>query len=98
MVWTPLLRHLRSDTRAPANSIANTAASSASPRYATSKRVGLLVLQRLATDSRAELDYVRMVGNSECAGINRHVVGDERALRERRTASPSWPQVLQAAP
>src|SRR5882762_3733057 len=29
MVWTPPVRHSRSDTRAPANSIANTAASSA---------------------------------------------------------------------
>ena len=28
---------------------------------------------------------------SGCAGINRHVVGDERALRERRKATPSWP-------
>ena len=26
---------------------------------------------------------------------NRHVVGDERALEERRTATPSWPRVLQ---
>ena len=26
---------------------------------------------------------------------NRHVVGDERALQERRTATPSWPRVLQ---
>jgi hypothetical protein len=25
-----------------------------------------------------------MTGNTECAGINRHVVGDERALQERR--------------
>jgi ribosome modulation factor len=25
----------------------------------------------------------RMVGNPKCAGINRHVVGDERALQER---------------
>ncbi len=24
-----------------------------------------------------------------CAGINRHVVGDERALQERRPANPS---------
>ena len=24
-----------------------------------------------------------------CAGINRHVVGDERALQERRSANPS---------
>ncbi len=31
------------------------------------------------------------VGASESAGINRHVVGDERALRERRVANPSWP-------
>ena len=29
-------------------------------------------------------DSVRMVGYSECAGINRHVVGDERALQERK--------------
>ena len=27
--------------------------------------------------------------------MNRHVVGDERALRERRAANPSWPRVLQ---
>src|SRR5439155_19852663 len=40
----------------------------------------------------------RLVGNPECAGINRHVVGDERALQERRTATPSWPRVLQGAP
>src|SRR5215469_8010268 len=26
---------------------------------------------------------------------NRHVVGDARALQERRTATPSWPRVLQ---
>jgi hypothetical protein len=31
------------------------------------------------------------VGNSECAGLNRPVVGDERALQERRVANPSWP-------
>jgi hypothetical protein len=35
------------------------------------------------------------VGKPECAGINGHVVGDERALQERRTATPSWPRVLQ---
>jgi len=28
--------------------------------------------------------YRRVTGKSECAGINRHVVGDERALQERR--------------
>ena len=39
-----------------------------------------------------------VVGKPECAGINRHVVGDERALQERRTATPSWPRVLQGAP
>jgi hypothetical protein len=33
----------------------------------------------------------------ESVGINRHVVGDERALQERRVANPSWPRVLQAA-
>jgi hypothetical protein len=27
-------------------------------------------------------DKERTVGHSECAGINRHVVGDERALRK----------------
>src|SRR6267378_85343 len=37
----------------------------------------------------------RVVGNPESAGINRHVVGDERALRERRVANLSWPRVLQ---
>ena len=37
---------------------------------------------------------VWLVGNPECAGINRRVVGDERALQERRTANPSWPRVL----
>jgi len=36
------------------------------------------------------------VGNAESAGLNRHVVGDERALRERKAANPSWPRVLQA--
>jgi hypothetical protein len=29
-------------------------------------------------------DSGRVVGNPESAGINRHVVGDERALQERR--------------
>ncbi len=51
--------------KARANSAASTDASSASPPCGTSKRVGLPVLQRLATDSRAELDYVRMVGKPE---------------------------------
>ena len=37
-----------------------------------------------------------VVGNAESAGINRHVVGDEKALQERRAANPSWPRVLQA--
>jgi len=41
-------------------------------------------------------DSGRVGGNPESAGINRHVVGDERALRERRAANPSWPRVLQA--
>src|SRR5258707_1106825 len=41
-------------------------------------------------------DSGRVVGNSESAGINRHVVGDERALQERKVANPSWPRVLQA--
>ena len=31
-----------------------------------------------------EVPLGRMTGYSECAGINRHVVGDERALQERR--------------
>src|ERR1700693_1961103 len=35
-----------------------------------------------------------LTAHPESVGINRHVVGDERALRERRTANPSWPRVL----
>ena len=46
---------------------------------------------------RTANDAFYIVGISECAGINRHVVGDERALQERRVANPSWPRVLQAA-
>jgi hypothetical protein len=38
----------------------------------------------------------RVVGQPQSAGINRHVVGDERALQERKAANPSWPRVLQA--
>src|ERR1700704_803183 len=40
-------------------------------------------------------DNERFVGKPESAGINRHVVGDERALQERKAANPSWPRVLQ---
>lgn len=29
-----------------------------------------------------------MVGDTSSAGINRHVVGNERVLQERRTATP----------
>src|SRR6266404_91392 len=36
----------------------------------------------------------RMTTYSESVGINRHVVGDERALQERRVANPSSPGVL----
>jgi len=36
-----------------------------------------------------------LVGNSESAVLNRPVVGDERALQERRAANPSW---LRGAP
>src|SRR4029077_13373629 len=39
-------------------------------------------------------DCERITGNPESAGINRHVVGDERALQERKAANPSWPRVL----
>jgi glycogen debranching enzyme len=28
--------------------------------------------------------YIRQTGDTECAGINRHVVGDARALQERK--------------
>src|SRR5438105_11461971 len=55
--------------------------------------VGLVPTNALVLTDRGNF---RLVGNSECAGINRHVVGDERALRERRAANPSWPRVLQA--
>jgi len=37
---------------------------------------------------------MRAGGYAECAGINRHVVGDERAPQERRAANPSWPRIL----
>ena len=33
------------------------------------------------------------MGGWQCAGINRHVVGNERVLRER-SSKPSWPRVL----
>jgi hypothetical protein len=36
-------------------------------------------------------DCARVTGKPESAGINRHVVGDERALQERKAANPSWP-------
>jgi hypothetical protein len=45
------------------------------------------------TASRAFAEFancVQLVGHTECAGLNRHVVGDERALQERRVANPSW--------
>src|SRR5262249_54380494 len=45
------------------------------------------------TDGRA---LVRFIDYTSSAGINRHVVRDERALQERRTANPSWPRVLRA--
>src|SRR5258707_10267416 len=36
-------------------------------------------------------EALALVGLAESAGINRHVVGDERALQERKAANPSWP-------
>ena len=45
--------------------------------------------------SAIELANSWKVGRPESAGINRHVVGDERALQERKAANPSWPRVLQ---
>src|SRR3954465_7901238 len=33
--------------------------------------------------------FVRIVPTATCAGISRHVVGDERALQERRERTPS---------
>lgn len=33
----------------------------------------------------------RRTGNRESAGVNRHVVWDERALQEGGAANPSWP-------
>jgi hypothetical protein len=32
-----------------------------------------------------------MMAHPESVGINRRVVGDARALQERRVANPSWP-------
>src|SRR5215472_14902833 len=46
--------------------------------------------------SSGRISFRPKVGFAECAGINRHVVGDERALQERRVANPFWPRVLQA--
>src|SRR5216117_148044 len=34
----------------------------------------------------------RVTGKPESAGINRHVVRDERALQERKAVNPSWPR------
>jgi hypothetical protein len=45
------------------------------------KRVSILCGS--ATDLRVDLRLRTYVGNSESAGINRHVVGDARALQER---------------
>jgi hypothetical protein len=53
----------------------------------------LLLINALPESSRVHSGCI--VGNPESAGINRHVVGDERALQERRAANPSWPRVLQ---
>ena len=43
---------------------------------------------KLLTEKGLQEVYVRgtgcITGNSESAGINRHVVGDERALQERK--------------
>jgi hypothetical protein len=44
--------------KARANSVASTEVLWPTPHAGHQKRVGLPVLQRLATDSRAELDYV----------------------------------------
>src|SRR4051794_18783241 len=43
------------------------------------------------------LTALRSRSDTKSAGLNRHVVGDERALQERRTANPSWPRVLQGS-
>jgi hypothetical protein len=42
------------------------------------------VVPQLETGSRSAWDSGRMTGNPECAGLNRHVVGDARALQERK--------------
>ena len=53
------------------------------------KLSGLLLRKNMRGTNVARLRIsVWFVGNAECAGINRHVVGDERALQERRTATP----------
>jgi len=41
--------------------------------------------------ARLVVDHYKDVGDSQSAGLNRHGVGDERALQERRVANPSWP-------
>ena len=49
-----------------------------------------ILAQKPASGEPSE-GFGRRVGDSESAGINRHVVGDERALQERKAANPSWP-------
>ncbi len=61
----PPVRRSRWAMKARTNSTVSTNASSDSPQYGTSERVGFPILQRLTTDIRAELDYVRMGGKQE---------------------------------
>jgi hypothetical protein len=43
-----------------------------------------LQLTKTLPQATTELVNSRMVGKPESAGLNRHVVGDERALQERK--------------
>jgi hypothetical protein len=63
----------------------------------SSSFAALIFIVILAIGAALAFAMYGVTANPESVGINRHVVGDERALQERRTANPSWPRVLQAA-
>ena len=51
--------------------------------YATTECLNRTAETKTARSVRRVSDFV-LVGNPECAGINRHVAGNERVLQERR--------------
>src|ERR1035438_1853996 len=55
-------------------------------------RRGIRLSERSLSDQEALNSWI--TAHPESVGINRRVVGNERVLRERRIANPSWPRVL----